>query len=112
MIKVGHGFSKMLSQLKPAESINKSEVKQIRPASGRNLSLDPDIGRTNDITNLASSSLIDLNKIDGAQIASTSKLKVSKIKLSKKTAENMNSEMYRTINPQVAIKGSQLPKID
>ena len=110
MLKVGHGFSKMLSQLKP-ESINKSDIKQIRPASGRNLSLDPDIGRNNNMQ-YPSSSLIDINKAEGAQIASTSKLKVSKIKVSKRAADQAISDLHHTLNSHMVTKGSQLPKLE
>ena len=44
MLRVGHGFSKMLSQLKP-DLTKVTDARQNRPTSGRNLSQDPDVGR-------------------------------------------------------------------
>lgn len=113
MVRVGHGFSKMLSHLKP-DLVKTSEVKEYRPTSGRNLSLDPDIGRNNELNNQGSPSINDQNKVvDESQNNSSIKLnRSSKIKLSKKVGEHLNKDAGQTMNPQISVKNTMLPKIE
>ena len=106
MVRVGHGFSKMLSQLKP-DLVKTTEIKEYRPTSGRNLSLDPEIGKNYEPNIQVSSSINDFNKIDESQ-ATTSKLNnSSKIKISKKIGEQLNKESSQSI-----LKNTMLPKIE
>lgn len=112
MLRVGHGFSKMLSQLKPDMS-KITENKANRPASGRNLSLDPDVVRSNDFTQEASTSVAEYNKTDTSPLAKIkSSRKISKIKISKtKNNKNPNTQSQPKLS-QSKLKNAKLPKIE
>ena len=59
MLRVGHGFSKMLGALKTNISkMSKDQSK--KPRSKRNLSLDPDMNNNTEIKQYPSSSLLDI----------------------------------------------------
>lgn len=108
MLRVGHGFSKMLSQLKP-DLTKITENKGNRPSSGRNLSLDPEAGKRSESKMQISSSLMDLNKIDSSQLSATNKIKkVSKIKVSKSISKESKPS---SVKPKKE-KAEHLPKIE
>lgn len=112
MLRVGHGFSKMLSQIKP-DLTRMTEVKEPRPISGRNLSLDPEIGRNTEIKVHVSANLADFNKADTSQLSATvNPKKVSKIKINKKLSDLATSDMKASSVTPGKAKPSQLPKID
>jgi hypothetical protein len=112
MLRVGHGFSKMLSQMKPDLS-KVTEMRQQRPGSGRNLSLDPEVGRNTDLNLKASLSMIDSNQADASQLSSTNKgNKLSKIKISKKEIDVSAKDSRSTNIIKNKYKTDQLPKIE
>lgn len=109
MLRVGQGFSKMLSQLKPDLS-KVAENGAIRPRSGRNLSQDPTIEN-----NHASSSLADFNKTDTSDPTKTvqiSKSKASKIKVTKPLLGHGEVDLNTQTVQHIKTKKTQLPKIE
>lgn len=112
MLRVGHGFSKMLSQLKPDMS-KITEQKQVRPSSGRNLSQDPNVCKTVDLQHV-SSSLGDFDKTGASDMQNASNLikKTSKIKVTKPLLESKDGPLQAHTIQQTKTKKSHLPKIE
>ena len=86
ILRVGQGFSKMLSQIKP-EMSKITESKERHPP-GRNSSMDLEIAKTIDYSKNSSVSLFDMNQDDNSQLPNAkSTKKLSKIKITKKISE-------------------------
>ena len=102
MLRVGHGFSKMLSAIKTNVS---KQQKPKKTGSRRNLSLDPDAKTVNDVRPNISSSMMEFNKGDDSDFYSTMK---PTIKEKKHKLEDHNIAEQRS--PEV--KRQKLPKIE
>lgn len=117
MVRVGHGFSKMLNAIKTNMSKNsQSKSKPVetkeKPKTKRNQSLEPNIRTDNDLAPVSTNSLLEVTKVNETDIYLTMKPKKIKMSSVQKSAskKESNRKQITVLNKKSEEEG--LPKIE